>query len=179
MKSINYIFILLLNFYFLISCESKKVDLKINDENPVVAKAHNVFTVYSEDTFNKIKLKAKLQQEYQNKDRSFPKGVFLTFFKIQYGESPAGDVVADYAYYYASDKFWHLKGNVVLRDIIKSEVLTTEELFWKPETKKIWTEKFVYITAPERELMGDGLDALEDLSWYRILQPRGRKMNIE
>lgn len=55
----------------------------------------------------------------------------------------------------------------------KKQQLNTEELFWRPLTKRIFTEKFVTITLESEVLYGTGLDAMQDLSTYTIKKPEG------
>ena len=55
----------------------------------------------------------------------------------------------------------------------KGEKLNTEELVWNQSAKKLFTEKFVKITTPTQVMYGDGLEANEDFTWYRILNPKG------
>jgi hypothetical protein len=66
-----------------------------------------------------------------------------------------------------------VRGNVIVRNLQKGETLNTEELSWKPETKKIFTEKFVTITTADEILKGEGLDAMQDMTHYRIRKPLG------
>jgi len=55
----------------------------------------------------------------------------------------------------------------------KHQQLNTEELFWKPDTKKIFTDKFVTITDHEDVLYGTGLPANQDLSDYHLKNTSG------
>ena len=61
-----------------------------------------------------------------------------------------------------------------VKNIEKKQQLNTEELFWTPNTKKIFTEKFVTIRLENDEILyGTGLDAAQDLSTYTITKPEG------
>jgi LPS export ABC transporter protein LptC len=66
-----------------------------------------------------------------------------------------------------------VRGNVIVKSLDKGQTLNTEELNWKPETKTVYTEKFVTITTAEEILKGEGLDAAQDLSRYKIRKPTG------
>lgn len=55
----------------------------------------------------------------------------------------------------------------------KGEKLNTEELIWNSEIEKIFTEKEVTITTGSEVLRGTGLEANQDFTWYRIMNPRG------
>ena len=55
----------------------------------------------------------------------------------------------------------------------KGETLETEELVWNNKTRRITTDKFVKIQSADEIIYGDGLDANEDLTDYRIRKIRG------
>ena len=55
----------------------------------------------------------------------------------------------------------------------KNQQLHTEELFWAPATRKIFTGKFVTIKLEREVIYGTGLDAAQDLSTYTIKKPEG------
>jgi len=152
-----------------------KEDIKYEGPSAI---AHDVHTNYTELGNSKIKIDAEEQLEFKDGDKEFPKGLFLRFYKESYGEKPNGDLKADFAHYYSKKGYWLLIGNVIYRDIEDNEVLTTEEIYWEPSTHKLWTDAFVHMTTPDREIMGDGLEALDDFSEYTIKKPRGRKQNF-
>ena len=142
------------------------------------AVAYDVHTHYTESGSPRIIIDADEQLEFEHGDKEFPKGIFLRFYKESYGEKPYGDLKADFAHYYIKKGHWFLRGNVIYRDIEDGEVLTTEEIYWEPKSHKLWTDVFVHITAPNREIMGEGLEALDDFSKYTITKPRGREKNF-
>jgi LPS export ABC transporter protein LptC len=68
--------------------------------------------------------------------------------------------------------------NVLVRDSVvivnkKGERLSTEELVWNKRAGKFYTEKKVQITTPSQVMYGDGLEANEDFSIYKITNLRG------
>ena len=77
---------------------------------------------------------------------------------------------ANTAYYFKQENKWRGRGNVVVINIDKEQQLNTEELFWMPATKKIFTEKFVTITDHQDVIYGTGLKANQDLSNYSLKQ---------
>ena len=80
---------------------------------------------------------------------------------------------ANHAYYFKEEDQWRGRGNVEVKNVAKGNQLNTEELFWKPKSKKIFTEKFVTIRQQGDVLYGEGLTANEDLSDYVIKKPTG------
>lgn len=75
-------------------------------------------------------------------------------------------------------RWYDTKGNVLLRDSVrvkndKGEELLTEELIWSEAEKKFFTEKPVQINTATQTLSGQGLQADQTFSNYRIVQLRG------
>ncbi len=75
-------------------------------------------------------------------------------------------------------RYYEAQGNIIVRDSIvvinkKGERLDTEELIWNQKLEKFYTEKFVRITTPSQVIFGDGMEANQDFTWYRITHPKG------
>jgi len=126
---------------------------------------------YSESDQIKIKMKADLVYEFQNGDREFPKGLYLEFYN-EFGRLES-ILKANHAFFFKEENKWRGRGHVEVKNVEKSEQLNTEELFWKPAEKKIFTENFVTIRQQGDVIYGKGLDAKQDLSDYTITQPYG------
>jgi LPS export ABC transporter protein LptC len=62
---------------------------------------------------------------------------------------------------------------VEVKNVAKNEQLNTEELFWKPDDQRIFTEQFVTIRQQGDVIYGQGLTAKQDLSDYVITHPYG------
>lgn len=134
-------------------------------EGPIV-EGENVTTLYTDSAVLKVKLLAKVQYEHQNKDREFPKGLIVHFHENDTLET--SNLVANYGYFYSEEELYKVTGNVIVKNKAKGETLNTEELFWKPKEKRIYTDKFVRIETPTEILEGNGLEANEDFSSYKI-----------
>jgi LPS export ABC transporter protein LptC len=80
---------------------------------------------------------------------------------------------ANNAYFFKKEEQWRGRDNVEVKNIAKNEQLNTEELFWKPNAKTIFTEKFVTIKQQGDVIYGEGLEAKQDLSDYLIKKPVG------
>lgn len=123
---------------------------------------------YSENELIKTKITADLVYEFQSGDREFPKGMYLEFYN-EFGRLTS-TLRADHAYYFKEQNQWRGRGDVEVKNIESSEQLNTEELFWKPTDKKIFTDKFVTIRQQNDVIYGTGLEANEDLSNYKIIK---------
>ena len=133
--------------------------------------ATDVDMLYSEKDRIKVKMKAKRILEFKNGDREFPDGLYIEFFD-ENGKLTSS-LKANNAFYFKSKNQWRGRGKVEVKNMEKNQQLNTEELFWMPQTKKIFTEKFVTIKLETEVIYGTGLDALQDLSTYTIKKPEG------
>lgn len=133
--------------------------------------AVDVDMLFAEKDRIKVKMKAKRILEFKNGDREFPDGVYLEFYDIE--GKLTSTLKANQAYYFKKEDQWRGRGNVEVKNMEKKQELFTEELFWNPLKKKIFTEKFVTIKLESEVIYGTGLDALQDLSSYTIKKPEG------
>jgi LPS export ABC transporter protein LptC len=136
-----------------------------------VREAENVEHYYAENGIIKVRMVAEQLFELQNGDRQFPKGIYLEFY------DEAGKIEstlrANQAFFMKEDELWRGVGNVEVINTKKQEQLNTEELYWKPKEKRIYTDKFVTIRMQSDVIYGEGLEAAQDMSSYRILKPSG------
>lgn len=153
-----------------VACSTKEAAQPIVYQGPL-SEAENVEMYYTERDEIKVKLIAQKVFEFQNGDREFPEGIYLEFY------DDAGKLKstlrANSAYYFKEEEKWRGQGNVEIKNIEKHEQLNSEELFWKPDTKRIFTEKFVTIKLESEVIYGTGLNAAQDLSDYTIKNPEG------
>lgn len=165
---------------FIITCviltgcknDPKEIDELLN-RNSLEDKAEDVVIIYSEEGSVKVRMFAT---EFVRNDIAKPpytemrKGLRVEFFNDSLQIESTLD--AQYGRYYEE------KGNILIRDSVvvvnvKGDTLRTEELIWSQKVRKIYSEKFVRINTPDQIMYGDGLEANEDFSWYRIKNPKG------
>src|SRR6218665_2477951 len=163
--------LLLLPALFLCNCESEQKK-QIAVYNGSLREFENVDMVYSEKDLVKVKMQAKKIIELQNGDREFPEGLYMEFFDEVTGEK-SSTLKANNAYYFKEEDKWRGRGKVEVKNILKHQELTTEELFWKPATKKIFSDKFVTIREIDRVIYGTGLETDQNLTDYTITKPEG------
>lgn len=152
------------------SCSSSDNKEPLEYKGPL-SEVENVELYYSENDKVKVKMLADLLYEFENGDREFPKGVYMEFYN-EFGHLES-TLRANHAYFFKKEDQWRGRGKVEVKNIEKNEQLNTEELFWKPNDKKIFTEKFVTIRQQGDVIYGEGLDAKQDLSDYVIKKPAG------
>lgn len=136
-----------------------------------VIESRNIVSLYSDSARIKIRLEGAKQAQYENGNIDYPEGVKITFYDRQ--QQAKATLDAQQGAYQKDQDLYKVWGKVVVRDLRENKSLQTEELFWKPRDKQIYTEKFVIITTPTEIIKGEGLIANEDFSYYEIKKPRG------
>jgi LPS export ABC transporter protein LptC len=154
----------------LMGCNAQETAKPILYEGPL-SEGEDITMHYSEKDIVKVLLKAKKIFEFQNGDREFPEGIYMEFYD-EFGKLNS-TLQANSAYFFKEENKWRGRGKVEVINTAKQEQLNTEELFWKPDTKKIFTDKFVTIKLQNEVIYGTGLDAAQDLSTYQIKNPEG------
>lgn len=125
----------------------------------------------------KGKVKARLYtKDFIGNEKSKPPYMdFLNGVKLELFDDSMhieSTVTAHTARYYTRER------NIIARDSVvvknnKGEMLQTEELIWNQQLERFYTEKFVRITYKNEITWGDGLEANQDFSWFRIKKQRG------
>jgi LPS export ABC transporter protein LptC len=136
-----------------------------------VREVENLELYNSEDERIKSKVEAELVYEFANGDQEFPKGVYIEMYN-EFGRLES-TLRANYAKFVKAEGHWLGQGKVELKNVEKNEQLNTEELFYNPKSKKIYTDKFVTIRQQGDVIYGTGLEAMQDLSDYVITNPEG------
>ena len=154
-------------------------DLTANHEASVEV-ATNVEVLYSDSAMIKVKVSGPTMNRYLDKSNpreEFPDGVHVEF----YGEN--GQITswldADYAVRETKKNKIITRQNVNLYNA-KKEKLETWELIWDEKKDRVYTDRFVMISQPERgdTSYGYGFEANNDFTRFEIQKNSG-KMNIE
>lgn len=166
---------ILLVLCLLAACKNdpKEIDMLVNKSTMQVDKAYDVTILYSENGQTKFRIFAK--EFIRNENAKPPYTDMKNGMRIEvFDDSLNVETVLSARY----ARLYEKQNNVLIRDSIvvvnkRNERLETEELVWNQTAKKFFTEKFVKITTPTQTIYGDGLEANEDFSWYRIKNPKG------
>lgn len=153
------------------SCGKQELKEPIEYKGPQ-REVENIELFYLVHDQIKVKLFADLVYEFANGDREFPKGIYLEFYKEDTGTLES-TLKANHAFFSKEKNQWRGQGKVEVKNVAKNEQLNTEELFWMPATKKIFTEKFVTIRQQNDVIYGQGLEADQDLANYEITNTKG------
>lgn len=165
------ILFLLPMFLLLAACEGEQAAEKPGFYKGPKSEVEGMEMIMTDSAKLNVRMTAPLQTELQNGDRHFPKGVFIEFYNKQGIKTTT--LRADKGFKLQLNNVHTAQGNVVVVNLEKNQTLRTELLNWNPDTKKLYTDKFVTITTPDEVLKGTGLDAAQDLSSYNIRKISG------
>lgn len=139
--------------------------------------SENVVIYLSDSTVVKVIMKGAKQLQHQNGDIEFPEGIEVTFFD-RFGEK-ISVLTAQSGFKSAEENVYRANGDVIVRNLKKEETLSTEELFWNPDTETIYTNKFVTVQTPTELIPAEGLTAPQDFSSYEFIKPRAGEFKIK
>lgn len=143
------------------------------DETQPSETAKDVEMIYSDSGKVMIKLITPLLNRYMGDEPyiEFPEGLHLLFYDS--AMNVKWELTANYGINWENKKLMEVKDDVVITNHEKNEVLNTEHMVWDQRTKKIYSDVFVKRTTPDGVLYGEGFDADESLSSWKLRKPRG------
>ncbi|MDX5320063.1 MAG: LPS export ABC transporter periplasmic protein LptC [Bacteroidota bacterium] len=160
---------------FLSACdlqvEKEKVEKMLSD-TVFSEYAENVEMRYSDSGRARAVLYAPVLERFQTEEpyTTFEQGVTGYFY------GPSGRVEnslkAKWGISYDKKKLVEMRNDVQLINF-KQEKLNTDKLIWDQKTGKIYTDAFVKITTPENIIMGEGFEANQDFTEYKIFKVKG------
>lgn len=80
-------------------------------------------------------------------------------------------VEADTAYLH-EQRLWELRGRVVIHNI-EGTLFRTEELFWDMNEHRMWSDQYMHIRTPDKELEGTSFRSNEQMTDYYVSESRG------
>ncbi|MGL4632246.1 MAG: LPS export ABC transporter periplasmic protein LptC [Leadbetterella sp.] len=169
---LKYIVIVVVLPFIFLSCNQdiKNADFQVYD-GPLMT-IENLHVAYTDSGRVKVKLSTALQKKYSSLDEEYPKSVYVNFLDknmVEYSQLRANS-----GSYSKSKNLYTLRGNVFFNNRLLKQSLATEELFWDPVGKKIYSVKTVTIKTPTESIIASGgMNATEDFSRYQLRQPKG------
>lgn len=135
------------------------------DETPVQT-VDDMFVVQSENGILQMRMEAKLMERYDRDTMSYE--LFPEGFAV-YGYNEEGlletEITSDNAKHeqFEEDDMetWQAFGNVVVKNIIKKEVMETDTLYWDRKNGKIYTDCYVKMYSPDGFIQGYGMESDE------------------
>lgn len=124
---------------------------------------------YSEQGTVRYKIEAISIVRDKDESMRLPNGGTLTAYK----DDGAIDFIAhaSTAYNTSDNRLWTLEGDVYVES--RGARLETQSLTWDRDSKLISTKDEVRILRRQDILIGQGLNAKQDLSYYKINSPQG------
>lgn len=145
--------------------------LKEKEKQPLLTGV-DVVIEYTDSATLKAKLTTPMMREYPRPDNytELPYGVYIEFYNRSGGITSR--MQARYATHNKNNEMMEARQNVVVVNE-SGEKLNTEKLLWDNARKILTTDAFVQITKKEEILYGEGLEANESFTRYKILRPQG------
>jgi len=163
----------------LISCSNdlEMINTLIEDANHPIQTGRNIEVQYTDSMrlqliFKAPRMKKFLTNEEEGAYYEFEEGIEVFFFDNE--EILESTFKAGYANYYEKKNLWKANDSVVARNVQTNEQLTTEELFWDQENKRIYSHVFTKITNEDGVFYGEkGFESDQNLNNYKLIGSSG------
>ena len=146
------------------SCKGKLgvTGAKSLKESPMQT-VEGMFVVHSENGKMQMRMEAEIMERYQNDSLSyelFPSG-FAVFAYTDEGllETKIMSDKAKHIKFEDGRESWEAFGNVVVKNLIKQEVMETDTLYWDQKNEKIYTHCYVKMYSPSGFMQGYGMES--------------------
>ena len=146
------------------SCKGKLAEEDAVDISQMpVQTADNVVSVQTQNGQIQMRMEAPLMERYENDTLSrqiFPKG-FAVYGYIEGGllETSITAKNAIHLKYSDGRESWEAFGDVVVKNLIKKEVMETDTLYWDQKNEKIYTDCYVKMYSPDGFMQGYGMES--------------------
>ena len=150
--------------FMVYSCKGKLGEAESLDINEVpVQTVDDMFIVQTENGKIQMRAEAPLMERYERDTLSyelFPDGFFV--YGYTEDEKLETEIIADKARhlkYKDGRESWEAFGNVVVKNLIKQEVMETDTLYWDQKNEKIYTHCYVRMYSPDGFMQGYGMES--------------------
>ena len=150
--------------FVVFSCKGKLGEAdSINLEEAPVQTVDDMFIVQTKNGKIQMRAEAPLMERYERDTLSFelfPEGFFVYGYTDD--EKLETEIVADNARhlkYKDGRESWEAFGNVVVKNLIKQEVMETDTLYWDQKNEKIYTHCYVRMYSPDGFMQGYGMES--------------------
>jgi LPS export ABC transporter protein LptC len=136
----------------------------------------NFHLTQSDSAIVRSEIRAPKQLEFANGNMEFPDGIEIQIFEKDGQLSTT--LTADRGYLFKQENIFKGEGDVQVHNLAKDQKLQSEELFWEPNKKKIYTEKFVRVQNGGTFSYGSGFEADDTFTTYRLKNPRDGQIEV-
>lgn len=162
--------------FIVYSCKGKlDTTGKLDLEAVPVQTVDDMFIVQTENGRLQMRMEAELMERYEADTVSyelFPKGIAV--FGYNEDNLLETEITSDNARhlkYKDGRESWEAFGNVVVRNIIKQEVMETDTLYWDRKNEEIYTDCYVKLHSPQGFMQGYGMRSDQRARNSIILNP--------
>ena len=150
--------------FMVYSCKGKLGEAESLNINEVpVQTVDDMFIVQTENGKIQMRAESPLMERYERDTLSyelFPDGFFVYGYTEE--EKLETEIIADKARhlkYKDGRESWEAFGNVVVKNLIKQEVMETDTLYWDQKNEKIYTHCYVRMYSPDGFMQGYGMES--------------------
>ena len=150
--------------FVVFSCKGKLGEAdSLNIKEVPIQTVDNMFIVQTKNGRIQMRSEAPLMERYERDTLSyelFPEGFFVYGYTDD--EDLETEIVADKARhmkYKDGREIWEAFGNVVVKNLIKQEVMETDTLYWDQKTERIYTHCYVKLYSPDGFMQGYGMES--------------------
>lgn len=167
-----YVFILLVAA----ACGTKEIDkvkVAVSVKELPLEVGSNITINYTDSGFLKAKIFAPLLERYASENRmetEMRQGITAYFYESN--GRVTSYIKSKYAIRNERERTLIARKDVIVINN-KGDTLRTEELIWDENTDRIYSEKFVKISSPDRIILGSGLESNTAFSKFRVLNITG------
>ena len=147
----------------------------INIEDTPMQVVDDMFIVHTKNGKIQMRAQAPLMEKYERDSLSyelFPDGFFVYSYNEE--EMLETEIVADnakHSKHETGEESWSVFGNVVIKNLIKQEVMETDTLYWDQKNQKIYTHCYVRMYSPKGFMQGYGMESDERARNSIIFKP--------
>jgi LPS export ABC transporter protein LptC len=150
--------------FIVISCKGKLGEAEsLNLEEVPVQTVDDMFIVQSKNGSIEMRAEAPRMERYERDTLSyelFPDGFFV--YGYTEDEKLETEIVADRAKHFKykdGRESWEAYGNVVVKNLMKQEIMETDTLYWDQQNEKIYTHCYVRMYSPDGFMQGYGMES--------------------
>ncbi|MFT4753813.1 MAG: LPS export ABC transporter protein LptC [Salibacteraceae bacterium] len=162
----------------LLGCGGNSMDeieqLRVDEGLLPISTSRNIRLILSDSGEVKIVMTAPLIERFAEKEED-PYNLLNQGMEVVFLDSLGNleaNVTSEHAIHYPEKNILVLTKNVVVNNM-DGDKLNSEYLIWNSKTKKITSNDFVKITTGDGIMYGDGFEADQDFTNYRIKNSKG------
>lgn len=150
--------------FVVFSCKDDLGEAKqLNLEEAPSQSVDDMFIVQTKNGKIQMRAEAPLMERYERDTLSFelfPNGFFVYGYTDE--EKLETEIIANSAIhltYKDGRESWEAYGNVIVKNLIKKEVMETDTLYWDQKNEKIYTHCYVKMYSPDGFMQGYGMES--------------------